>query len=437
MGAHNFVDYFFRRINGATRVSFDANLDRLSGEGTYLFANGLPIGMATPGDCQGIKMEFDYGVTPTLTTGKMAHGLDIKMTMDQDWSIATKPYNATVRGARIQAWSEDNVSGRLTGAYISARAEGTSKEIEGYISGETGPGIIGIQARTELGTSATITSPAAVGLMVYHYSKASSTLTGGYRGIQVEVPLMGSAASISSTTYGIYVGNDWGGGDTFDYGLYIATGTCVNGIGIVVAAATASDKYGIYVNNSYTKTDGGVHKGISSIVTYTPATSGYSAVIGVAAKVTLNSDMKGGTGYLWPMQAQLDFGSSADFDAGTGGSGMAAALRAVITKSGSPTFASGNIAGIYIDNLASGLEGCDHSALLWMSNNATSTLGTAIKLYGSRVTNFVDFVTCAVGEQMIAEDGGGVYTHAGTGVKIRIKVDDTTYYLLGSTGPTS
>lgn len=220
--ALRFVDYFRHYIR-AKRVAFDTNWDRASGEGTYLFANGLPIGMATPGDCQGIKMEFDYGVTPTLTTGKMAHGLDIKMTMDQDWDTDTKPYNCTVRGARIQAWSEDNISGRLTGAYINARAEGTSKEIEGYISGETGPGIIGIQARTELGTSATITSPAAVGVMIYHHSKGNAVLTGGYRALQIEAPLLLPGASITGTTYAIYIGEDWGGADTFDVTIGAAT----------------------------------------------------------------------------------------------------------------------------------------------------------------------------------------------------------------------
>lgn len=217
---------YYMHKNNDIGITF-AEVTGRTGEGTYLFANGLSIGMATPGDCQGIKMEFDYGVEPTLTTGRQVHGLDIKMTMDQDWSIATKPYNATVRGARIQAWSEDDVSGRLTGAYINARAEGTSKTIEGYISGLTGPGIIGMQARTELGTAATITSPAAAGIVIHHYSKASSVLTGGYRALQIEIPLMGSAASISSTTYGIYIGADWGGGDKFDYGLYITTGTCL------------------------------------------------------------------------------------------------------------------------------------------------------------------------------------------------------------------
>jgi len=230
MGATNFVDYF-RRYISAKRVAFDSNLDRPSGEGTYLFANGLPIGMATPGDCQGIKMEFKYGVTATVTgTGKMAHGLDIKMTMDKDWDFTTRQDNATVRGARIQAVSEDDVSGRVTGAYINGRAEGTSKTIEGYSSAalHAGPGIIGIQARSEV--AGTITGNAA-GILVFHRNTTGATLTGKYTGIQIE-KYMGTLGTVSSTVTGIYISDDWGGANAFDYGMDIKDSTCTTGIRI-------------------------------------------------------------------------------------------------------------------------------------------------------------------------------------------------------------
>jgi len=236
--ALRFVDYFRHYIR-AKRVAFDTNWDRTSGEGAYLLGkrehySGLPIGMATPADCEGIKMEFNYGVAPSSVTGngKMVHGLDVKMTMDQDWDFTLKPYNATVRGARIQAISQKDVSGRVMGAYINARAEGTY-EIEGYISGATGPGMIGIEARTELATSAQITTTSAVGVLIFHRNQQDADIiTGGYRGLQVEVPLMGTGASIEGTTYGIYIADEWGGGDDFDCGMCIDDDVCTTGIQI-------------------------------------------------------------------------------------------------------------------------------------------------------------------------------------------------------------
>lgn len=199
----------------AGRINFLEDAAR-TGEGAHLFANGLSIGMATPGDCQGVKMEFDYGVSPTLTGGgKGVHGLDIKMTMDQEWNFSSADRNATVRGARIQGWSQDDVGGRVMGIYSNARAEGTSKTVEGIIGGtDDGPGIISLEARTELGTSATITTPAIVGLLIFHNSKTGSSLTGDYRAIQIQQPLM---PTITGTKYGIYFGDDNNTGYPYDY----------------------------------------------------------------------------------------------------------------------------------------------------------------------------------------------------------------------------
>lgn len=416
MAAHNFVDYFFRRINGVKRVQFDSHLERTSGEGTYLFANGLPIGMATPGDCQGIKMEFDYGVTPTLTTGKMAHGLDIKMTMDQAWDTDTKPYNCTVRGARIQAWSEDNIAGRLTGAYINARAEGTDKEIEGYISGATGPGIIGIQARTELGTSATITSPAAVGVMIYHHSKGSAVLTGGYRALQIEVPLLLAGASISSTTYGIYIADEWGGGDDFDCGMCldddicttgIQIGNCTTGItldgtmttglniatgcttGIAVVATT-----GISIGAGTTSINfAGAATNCMVVTTVPTGTDGGILKAGVQA-THLEAASAGGQLHLFVDNSQVASGSNRVVRVETLSSGTSTALKnfggrfAAGIKTGKTAVSGAWCIGLQGKVVSAGttVDGNTCAAILAQLNNS-GTFGTGTNLYGMWIDN--------------------------------------------------
>ena len=196
-------------------IVFTEDTDR-TGEGTCLFANGMPIGMATPGDCQGIKMEFDYGVTPDTTgNGKTATGLIIKMVLDANWDFATNPRNAVIRGAMLHAESEGNVAGRVQGAYINAKASGIGKTLEGYFAaGATSAGLISIEARTELSSNATITTPRVVGLLCYHHQKTGSELTGEYSAIQIDQPLTGT---ISGDMYGIYFTDDHVTGYPFTY----------------------------------------------------------------------------------------------------------------------------------------------------------------------------------------------------------------------------
>ena len=194
-------------FTGTGQINFTERAVANRGEGTYLFANGLAIGDAgEPGDAQGIKMEFDWGTTPTLTgSGKNVHGLDIKMTMDQEWDFTSADRNATVRGARLQGWSEDDIGGRIMGAYINARAEGTST-VEGIIGGtDDGPGVVAIEARTELGTSAVITTPDVVGVLIFHNGKSGSNLIGDYKAINICQPLMPTQ---TGTMYGIWFGDD-------------------------------------------------------------------------------------------------------------------------------------------------------------------------------------------------------------------------------------
>jgi len=203
-------------LNNTGQINFKERAVANRGEGTYLFANGLAVGNeGVPGDSQGIKMEFDWGSTPTLTgNGRMVHGLDIKMTMEQDWNFTSNDRNAVIRGARIQGWSQDDVGGRVMGMYLNARAEGTF-EIQGIIGGtDDGPGVIALEARTELGTSAVITTPAVVGVLIFHNSKTGSNLIGHYKAINICQPLL---PTHTGTIYGIWFGDDNNTGYPYDY----------------------------------------------------------------------------------------------------------------------------------------------------------------------------------------------------------------------------
>jgi len=141
--------------------------------------------MATPGDTEGIKCEFEYGVEPTVTgSGKMVHGMDIKMIMDYGWDFSSADRNAVIRGARIQGIAQNNVGGRVHGIYSNARAEGTYGILGTFAVGATSAGLISIEARTEvMGTSTTLTTPRVVGLLVFHRQGTNSILSGEYAAI--------------------------------------------------------------------------------------------------------------------------------------------------------------------------------------------------------------------------------------------------------------
>jgi len=187
-----------------------------TGEGTYLFANGLPIGMATPGDCQGMKMEFDYGVTPTVTgSGKTITGCIVKMVMGYDWTFTSANRNAVVRGAMLHAESEGTVGGRVQGAYINAKASGTTETITGtFAASSTSIGLMAIEARTELGTNCVLTTPRVAGILCFHNQKTGSSLTGEYAAIQIDQPLTGT---MTGDKYGILFTDDHATGYPYKY----------------------------------------------------------------------------------------------------------------------------------------------------------------------------------------------------------------------------
>lgn len=190
-------------------IEFITDSMRSDGEGVYIFTDGADTGMATPGDTEGVKLYFDYGVTPTVTgSGKMCHGLDIKYIMDQPWDFTSADRNAVIRGARIQGISQNNVGGRVFGIYSNARSEGTYGILGTFATGATSAGLISIEARTEvMGTSATLTTPRVVGLLCYHRNATTAILSGEYAAIQIDEPLHGTSG-ITGDRFGILFTDD-------------------------------------------------------------------------------------------------------------------------------------------------------------------------------------------------------------------------------------
>lgn len=203
------------------RAVFEEDAGR-TGEGTALFANGLPIGMATPGDCQGMKMEFNYGVSPTLTGGgKVAQGLMLKMTMDQEWSFSSANRNADVRGASIQVELNDNLGGMLDGIYANAYTDiATNKEITGeHTTAAYGVGMTALEARTEIKGNGTLTVPHIAGVYILHRRMGSGGVTGDYHAIHIENSQ--NTGAISGTETGIHFEPNTMAppGASFDYGI--------------------------------------------------------------------------------------------------------------------------------------------------------------------------------------------------------------------------
>lgn len=203
-----------------------------------------------------------------------------------------------------------------------------------------------------------------------------------------------------------------------------------NAISVTVTATTTSGYTGITVNNSFTKTNGGVHKGISSTVTYTPSGGGYSTPIGVVGKVSLGANFDTGTGYVWGVQGQLDFGTSHTINQANS---VFAGVRGVITGT-TPTFTDADeICCVYADNLcATNMAGMSTgSSSFFRAHNGGGTMDNFLHLWGANnVSNFVSFESTAGATPMIS---GGAATHSGTIKKVRCLVDGSVYYFTIST----
>lgn len=190
--------------------------------------------------------------------------------------------------------------------------------------------------------------------------------------------------------------------------------------------------YGVRAITTFSLATAGVHKAISGEVLYTPATTGFATSIGVAGKATLNAKgMSGGTGYMWGVQGQLDFAAGSTY-----ASSQLAAGRFVMTEAGAVTYTSGNIACIYADNLITSplADECSGDCDLIRIANHGGKLDHAINVYGPNVTYLFNLNGCATAGCVSAGTANDV--HGGTGKRVKINIDGTSYYFLASTTPT-
>ncbi len=219
-------------------------------------------------------------------------------------------------------------------------------------------------------------------------------------------------------------------------GLQVYTGSAWQDAGSASGSFAVSGGSSIAIDNTFTLATAGVHKGITSTVTYTPATSGLGTSIGVAGKAVLNGTFTGGQGLMFGIQGQMDFTTDATIN---NSSSIFSALRGVITAAGSPTFTAGDVCGLYIDNLVTNEMAASSGdiSLIRIANHGNgssrSTIDSAIYVYGVKVTNLFEFNSAIGGGGFVSAFGGTA--HGGTIKKVAVTIDGSTYFLLASTAP--
>lgn len=202
------------------------------------------------------------------------------------------------------------------------------------------------------------------------------------------------------------------------------------GISIYVnSTATASGSYGVYSLVTGTYTSGGCWA-VYGDITWSHATSGYPTLYGVCGRATVNDNYTGGTGYVYAVSGQLHFTNDAIIN---NGSSVFAALCGVITSDASPTFTTGHITCLYLDNLCNDTDLADIAGVnsfIYMANNSGGKdMDDAVYLYGPDVSNFIRFQGCT----SIVSSTYTTPLHGTACVKIKISIDGTTHYVLAST----
>ena len=206
--------------------------------------------------------------------------------------------------------------------------------------------------------------------------------------------------------------------------------TLSTGVAMYVnSTATAAGSYGMYSLITGTYTSGGCWA-VYGDITWSHATSGYPTMYGVCGRATVNDNYTGGTGYVYAVSGQLHFTNDTIIN---NGSSVFAALCGVITSDATPTFTTGHITCLYLDNLCSAADLADTAGVnsfIYMANNSGGKdLDDAIYLYGPDVLNFMRFQGCT----SIVSSTYTTPLHGTLCKKIKISLDGTTYYLLAST----
>jgi len=186
--------------------------------------------------------------------------------------------------------------------------------------------------------------------MIFSRIKQDATLAGstfGYRALQIELPMLGTGSSITGTTSAIYVGKDWtasGYQDVFDYGINIATGTCLRAL--YAACSTSGSAHLKVVDINVTDA--------------TTQSSGYNASF--FCEVT-------NTGAMTPTEY-----SAARFNlilnTGTK-TGLMNALKAKVGTGAAPTLTSAIVNGFFVS--MDDIGACSRQNCIWLESYDTST----------------------------------------------------------------
>jgi len=115
-----------------------------------------------------------------------------------------------------------------------------------------------------------------------------------------------------------------------------------------------------------------------------------------------------------------------------------AGMLAQVLQGGTYTKAN-HICSLWADNqLRSAAGDVTNHELIYMTNNNSGSgsrvIGQAMFLYGPYVTNFVHFWGCETGGMVSNASASAL--HGTLSKKIKISINDVTYYLLASTTPT-
>jgi len=338
--------------------------------------------------------------------------------------------------------------------------DGTTK----FIDIDTRNTVTGISNITLTAMPSTIVAAAGVTKKLLNIIPGTTTLTGGTGvtalsgiGVYVAQPTVTDATGCVVTTAStVYIAGAPAGagagpasftnayaldvaaggvhiGDT-TYGIHME-GSYTNALRIVNTTAT-SGATSIRLLDTYTGATG-YHTGIMGAVIYNPtAASGYGAVIGVYGEANIQGDFTGGTNWSFGVRGTLQLTNDTVIN---NASSIFGAINASMKDDATPTFTAGHICGIYIENLidadVSAINGI--TAMIYSANNAsgTCTFDYGWYNYGPGITYLLGLYDCTA-EGGCVSAGTADDVHGGAGVRIKIDVDGTPYYLLASTTPT-
>jgi len=232
--------------------------------------------------------------------------------------------------------------------------------------------------------------------------------------------MLGTGSSITGTTSAIYIGKDWtasGYQDVFDYGLYMASGTCARALYVTAAISGSTAWNAIEVVTTDTQTNA-TNYSRSLYLNHTSSGaktgSGEVNVLGIDLSITesIAGYAYGASFYIAPTS-----GKNINHMAG---------ISMYLENCGTGTVS--RYYGIDIGKVSTNTASAS-DAFMRMYSTGTTTTGAFFRIEGKSTYAF-DFQGNVA---PIADDS--VTGHGGTVYKIKCRVGATDIYLLASSAP--